>query len=281
MTPTIDLVLATRGRADEPERLLESLALQRFHDFRLIVADQNDAGVLDPLLARFRAQFPIVHLRVPGSGLSRSRNAAQEHVEAEVVGFPDDDCRYPPGLLQAVDEHFSADPSLGGLACRTVDENGASTVLRWDRGPGPVTRRSIFRRTISTATFLRRRVLETVGPWDETLGVGAGTAWGSGEETDYYLRALEAGFTIDYEPALGIVHDSPAPAFGDREVMTKAYGYGRAHSEVLRRHGYPMSYRAWRAAQLLGGSSLLLVSGDPGRARFYWNMGRGRLRGLS
>lgn len=281
MTQSIDLVLSTRGRTEEPERLLESVDAQRLRGFRLIVVDQNPEPVLDPLLARFADRFPILHLRDPEGGLSHGRNVGQAHVEADVVGFPDDDCRYPADLLEAVDARFAADSALDGLSCRTVDERGAPSGLRWDRHAGPVTRATAFRRSVSHGMFLRRRVLEAVGPWDESLGVGAGTAWGSGEESDYFLRAIAAGFAIQYDPALAVIHGSPAPAFGDRAEMAKAYDYGVGHSEVLRRHGYSRSYAAWRAGQLLAGAPLLLLGGKPGRARYYWNMGRGRLRGLS
>ena len=281
MTPAVDLVLSTRGRTGELARLLDSLAAQRFRDFRLILVDQNAAGVLDPALARLDGVLPILHLHDERPGLSHGRNVGQARVEAEVVGFPDDDCRYAPGLLEAVHARFDADPSCDGLACRTVDDRGRSTGLRWDRRPGLVTRATIFRRSVAHGTFLRRRVLEAVGPWDETLGVGAGTAWGSGEESDYYLRAIASGFSIAYDPSLGVIHDSPGPEFGDRSEMAKAYAYGRGHSHVLRKHGYTRSYAAWRAIQLLVGSPFLALGGSPGRARYYWNMGRGRLRGLS
>ena len=39
-------------------------------------------------------------------------------------------------------------------------------------------------------------VVEAVGAFDETLGPGAGTPWGSGEDTDYHLRILKAGFDL-------------------------------------------------------------------------------------
>ena len=38
------------------------------------------------------------------------------------------------------------------------------------------------------------------------LGVGSGTPMGSGEETDYLLRALEQGFRIRFEPDLVVFH---------------------------------------------------------------------------
>ena len=45
---------------------------------------------------------------------------------------------------------------------------------------------------ISFTIFLRRRVVERVGEFDETLGVGAGTPYGSCEESDYLIRAVKS-----------------------------------------------------------------------------------------
>ena len=53
--------------------------------------------------------------------------------------------------------------------------------------------------------FLRREVVRDYS-FDESLGVGAGTPWGAGEETDYLLRLLEDGHRIFYDPAIAIWH---------------------------------------------------------------------------
>ena len=52
------------------------------------------------------------------------------------------------------------------------------------------------------------------------------------------------------------------------------------HSRLLRQYGFPVRLGAWRSTQLIGASALFLVRGEPGRARFYAAMARGRMRGM-
>jgi hypothetical protein len=131
--------------------------------------------------------------------------------------------------------------------------------------------------------FMRRTLIQAVGEWDETFGPRPGpdgAIRGASEESEYLLRALAAGFTIGYEPAIQIYHGDFTPSVRDREAMRKAYSYGVDHSRLLRLYGFPSRYAAWRSAQLVAASGLFLVKGEPGRARFYAAMARGRLRGM-
>jgi GT2 family glycosyltransferase len=277
---SVDLVLTTSERTNEPARLLDALAQQSFRDFRLIVTDQSGDGRIAQLLAPHAGSLEILHLPVNSRGLSRARNAALEHVSADIVALADDDCWYPADFLERLVATFAARPACGGITGRTVDEHGEPSGLRWDRAPGPLTRRNVFRRAIGPAIFLRRDVVDIVGPFDESLGRGAGTPWGSGEDTDYLLRAIAAGFEIRYDPSLAVYHPGPAPRFGDAAARAKAYEYGAGHTELLRRHGYPRAYAAWRALALVGAAALFFAKGRPGLGRYYWAMARGRTREL-
>ena len=58
----------------------------------------------------------------------------------------------------------------------------------------------------SSMLFMRRKVRDTVGFMDESVGVGANTKYQSGEETDYFLRAMQAGFRLWFEPSLKVFH---------------------------------------------------------------------------
>lgn len=150
--------------------------------------------------------------------------------------------------------------------------------MLWDRQAGPIDRFNVWRRAISFSFFLRRSAVEAVGGFADDLGVGAGTRWGSGEESDYLLRILEAGFTIWYEPKLFVHHESPRLT-GSEAERRAAFERGRGHGEVLRRHGYPLWFAVFRVLQLVAGSALLLARGRVPDARYYLAMALGRARG--
>ena len=268
--PSFDLVVATVGRTDELARLLDALRAQTHTDFRALVVDQNDDDRLEPLLTA--SGLDVLHLR-SAPGLSRARNVALRHLAADVVAFPDDDCTYPPGLLADVGGRFANDPTLDGLTGRVADATGQSSAS-WKADRARLDRENLWNRVNSAATFLRREVVERVGPFDEELGLGSGRPWSAGEEVDYVVRALDAGARLEYDPALLVEHPVvPDDArIGRRDGATVGY--------LLRKHGYSARARGRMLVRPVGGAIVSLGRGDLDRARYHAASFRGRLEGL-
>jgi GT2 family glycosyltransferase len=273
-----DLIVPTLGRSTELVRFLDALDAQSYPSFRLIVVvDQDGKAGLEPTLAPYRDRMSL-QLVESARGLSRARNTGLRHSAGEVVSFPDDDCWYPPDLLQRVADTLERNPTWDGVTGRTIDESARSSVMLWQKEPGLVTRENVWRTAITVTIFLRRALVERVGFFDETLSLGSGTPWESGDETDYVLRALAAGFTLGYDPTIVVYHENPNPPFS-RSAAKRAYGYGMGSSRVLRMHGYPRWFAAYRVGQLVAGSGYFLLRGRFGLARFYGAMARGRAVG--
>jgi len=272
---SFDLVVATVGRAAELERLLESLTAQTYQRFRVLVVDQNEDRRLEGALSGY-GQLEVMHLRSE-PGLSRARNRALSVVEAGVVAFPDDDCVYPPDLLEQVARRLSREPELAGLTGRAVDGDGRSEPS-WKRDGAPLTDRNLWNRAISYTVFLRREIVDLVGAFDEELGLGSGNPWSSGEEIDYLVRALRAGARIEYDPELTVIHDLPvlAPA----ELRERGFRDGASLGYILRKH-YPWSEIGRRLVRPLGGIAGSLGRLDRNRAGYHAATLRGRMHGLT
>lgn len=273
------LVLATVDRTREVVRFFEYLDKQTYRDFELIVIDQNPDHRLVPILEPFRDRFPIMHLKSE-KGLSRARNVGLKHVSGDIVAFPDDDCWYPETLLDSVVSFFKHNPDVDVLTGRPADEKGRSVGGRWDKNPGPVNVFNIWRRHISFTIFLKKHVVDQVGFFDEKLGVGAGTPWGSGEETDYLLRALQAGFRLFYNPDI-TVHHAQHVAQYNRQAFRRAYSYGAGMGRVLRKHEYPLWFVLYEWAKSGGGGFVSLLRGRFGKARHHWSALSGKVAGWS
>lgn len=268
--PRFDLIVATLGREEELGRLFDSLERQTHGAFRVVVADQN----ADDRAARVLAgrALDVLHLRAE-SGLSRARNEALAHVEADVVAFPDDDCVYADDLLEGVARRLGDDPGLDGLTGREIGADGRSTPS-WRLDAAMLTEENLWNRAISFTIFLRRGVIEAVGRFDEELGLGSGTPWASGEETDYLIRAIRGGARIAYDPALTVAHDLGSP---DARIR---YRDGASLGYLLRKHRYPLRTRARMLIRPLGGIAVALARLDTTRARLHLATLRGRLAGL-
>lgn len=273
------LVVATVGRTGEVGAFLESLHTRTFTgEIEVIVVDQNPDDRLTPVLSLHEDAFPIVRLRPGHLGASWARNAGLRHATAGLVAFPDDDCRYPPDLLQGVARAFEKHPEAAGLAGRLVDHAGNNSILAFESDPGPVTKRNVWTRSIESTLFFRRAALE--GLWfDETLGRGAGTLWGSGEGTDYLLRLLERGADIRYDPCLTVIHHQPVPPYGPKADW-RAYDYGRGMGRVLKTHRYAPHQKARYLAEPLGRAARASARLHPREASYHLNALRGRFEGM-
>jgi hypothetical protein len=103
--------------------------------------------------------YPSYHLRAPKKLWRKARRREGENTKREelrqnlavyevvaapllprlVGAFPDDDGRYPPGLLGMVVRFFAEHPEKDGLTGRTVDEDGKTSMGRLDAKPVPST----------------------------------------------------------------------------------------------------------------------------------------------
>jgi len=267
--PSFDLVVATVGRADELGRLLDSLEAQDYPALRVLVADQNDdLRAADLLVGR---PLELVHLQSE-AGLSRARNVALEHVSADVVAFPDDDCVYPPGLLLRVAERFAHDDMLDGLTGRAADSSGLSAPS-WKSSAATLSDDNLWNRAISFTIFLRRSIVERVGTFDERLGLGSTEPWGSGEEIDFLVRAIRTGARIEYDPSLVVQHDvrENDARIGFRDGASVGY--------LLRKHAYPARTVGRMLVRPAGGALVSLARQNGSGARYQLETLRGRLRG--
>ncbi len=273
---SFDLVVATLGRTAELDGLLASVERQGHRAVRVLVVDQNTDDRLEPVLAA-HPSLSVSRLASP-PGLSRARNAALALVEADVVGFPDDDCSYPADLLERLAGRFAADPGLDGLTGRTVAPDGTASA-RWPPTSGLLAPDSVWHRCNSASMFLRRELVAATGPFDEQLGLGSGTPWSSGEEIDLVARALAAGARIEYDPSLVVVHPRRAPAAGELRALGRRDGGSVGY--VLAKNGYPARVVARMLVRPLGGAAISLARLDHDGARFHLAAWRGRLAGYA
>ena len=270
----ISLIVATIERVEELERLLTSLDRQRFKEFEVIVVDQNQDDRLEPILAG-HPRLSIRHLRSP-RGLSIARNQGLRFAAGEIVAFPDDDCWYPGDLLQSVKQWFDAHGEFDLLSAmaRSADQSPAGP--KWPSRGCVVTRQNIWACSVSTTIFLRKRVCDLVGEFDESIGVGAKSKYQSGEETDYLLRAMERGRRMWFEPGL-TVHHPQLHGIGRLKRVTYRFALGSGY--ILRRHHYALRDVANQFVRSFGGAALSLLKGNLDMAEVYVSRGLGQVVG--
>lgn len=225
---SVSLVLATVGRTDEIGRFIGSLVSQTARDFEVIVVDQNAD---DRLLSYVRqAGMAMQHLRLQPPNLSAARNLGIGHAAGEVIGFPDDDCWYEPGVVAAVIDAFATHPDWQGVVAHWVEQAAAEGGTAHDKVLSEAHWRRFRGGNASSITlFLRADLLQRLGGFDTRLGVGQ---WfGAGEETDLILAALATGAIIGRCGTARVHHrfapaDQALAAMSWQAILRRARGTG-------------------------------------------------------
>ena len=273
----VSLILATRDRVAEIERFLQSLAKQEHKDLELVIVDQNKDGRLEPVVTAASKEFPVIHLQSK-PGLSHARNVGLAAATGDIISFPDDDCWYASGLLARVITAFQGNRAIDGVTGRSEDGEGAASGGNFSRVQGRVDLRNVWKQGISYTIFLRSAVCKAVGSFDEELGVGANTPFGSGEETDYLIRTIKLGFNLQYLPDLVVFH--PNPILYNQNHRRKAFRYGMGMGRVLTKHRYTLAFNTYTILRPLGGAVLSLMQLRARKASYHLAIARGRICGL-
>lgn len=227
--PSIDLLVATIGRANELDRLFTSLEGQSYKNFRILLADQNPPGYLGNMLARHPG-LPITRTMLPPQGVSVARNVLLEQAKADIIVFPDDDCWYAPDTLERVRETFAAYPFCGALlgVWTSSPDVYASGVPE-----GSVSRAGLFQLAGTCVQFYRREAVTGLR-FDPLLGPGTGLPYGCGEDTDYLLYAY-ARTEVRRYAKIRVFHPSPKEIQPSPQKVA-SYAAGRMY--LLKKHGF-------------------------------------------
>jgi glycosyltransferase involved in cell wall biosynthesis len=234
--PEISLVVPTINRVEELDRLFNSLCEQTFSDFDVVVVDQNNDNRVNPIIAKYSDKLQIAHIQTPSRGAARARNLGAKNCSGKIVGFPDDDCWYPPTLLAQLSQCFLDHPDIHGWIGILVDENGKPH-NRWNpKKPKKLSLLDAFTQAAEPVIFFQRKSFEKVNGFDESLGVGAGTPWGAGEGTDLCVRMLNHKYQIQISPQLLIHHKTTSLNENDDTQNIKGRVYSRGMGMVVRKN---------------------------------------------
>ncbi|HEU5429090.1 MAG TPA: glycosyltransferase family 2 protein [Actinocrinis sp.] len=238
--PMISVVVATRERATQLARCLDSLVRQRYPRFEVIVVDNDPATDETLRLVSHQYLGDVTYTRELRRGLANAHNRGLAVARGQIVAFTDDDVVADESWLAAIAEGFNAAEDVGcvtGLILPAELDTPAQIMLEaqggYGKGFAPAYRSlrrpggdPLFPFTAGrlgsganmafTAEELRR-----LGGFDPALGTG--TAARGGDDLLAFFRAVTAGHGIVYQPS-AIVWHHHYREFDETEKQ--AYGYG-------------------------------------------------------
>jgi glycosyltransferase involved in cell wall biosynthesis len=246
--PRFSLIIPTLGRTVELTELLASIVNQKRSDVEVIIVDQNDDALIDPLIAALPSSMNVLHLRLTEKNPSVARNAGLDAASGEIVAFPDDDCWYPSNLLDRVDHWFKANSRYAVLAVGALDNDGVSSGNRWPQDACDISSFNALRTTFCSSLFISAVKRSRAVRFDARLFPG--------EETDFILRLLATGLRGRFDRELHIHHPRRDMLSGTVSRQ-RAKKYGAAMGILVRRHSlFPL----WCGLLIYDLSRALLVS---------------------
>jgi glycosyltransferase involved in cell wall biosynthesis len=230
MDPFISVVVATRNRQQLLASTLEALIAQRWKRFEIVVADNGSTDATRDVVAavaRSPGQVPVRYAFVPLPGKSFAVNAAFELAEGDLLALTDDDVQpeadWLPRLAQAFRE-TGADFVAGRVLPlweapppKWMSEALSGVLAIADGGPEAEAIDGTGRiMPIGANMAVRRSVVAMIGGLRTDLGKLEGSLR-TGEDHEFFLRMLRAGFRGVYEPRARVHHRVPA------ERLTRQY----------------------------------------------------------
>jgi GT2 family glycosyltransferase len=230
-SPFISVVICTRDRAESLAKTLESVLVQDYARYEVLVVDQSAGEETLRLVGRLGSRDPrLRYLRLELPGLSRAYNAGIRQTEGSLLAFTDDDVVVPAGWLGKVVAAFAQHPDVRLLYGQVLvppelaDGGGVTPSLGIPRRQ-ILDRKHGFRVFGMGANFAARRGLfERVGGFDEVLGGGGPLQ--SSQDFDLVYRAYKAGESTLLEPDVVVFHYGFRSLSGEWQATMRSYGVG-------------------------------------------------------
>jgi GT2 family glycosyltransferase len=185
----------------------------------------SDSASLDAAAVAAAADGALV-VRCERPGVGRARNAGWRAGSRPVVLFTDDDVVVDEGWRDALVAAIT-DDDVAFVTGRVLPPAGEApsrdVAIKRDDRPEWFDADSVGNLGHGASMALRRDVLERLGGWDESMGVGG--RFGAAPEHDLFDRCFAAGLVGRYEPSALAWH---AQWRGPRRLLALdgRYGYG-------------------------------------------------------
>jgi GT2 family glycosyltransferase len=206
--------IATRNRPKALERCLASLALIDDVVTEIIVVDDASDPPAREILPRvqeaIRRKIRVIEL--PGGlGYIAGRNQMMQTASNDAVLMLDDDAYIiDAGAVRRAAGVLGRHADVAAVACAQAEADGSPWPAAMQ--PAPATYGCYVTAYIGCAALIRRRVFVDLGGYHASF-------FFYGEEKDYCLRALNAGYHIVYLPDALVAHVPDASGRSDARYL--------------------------------------------------------------
>jgi glycosyltransferase involved in cell wall biosynthesis len=250
--PAVSVVVCTHNRGPELRDCLAQLSQLNYPNLEIVIVDNapSDDSAGEAFIAQVGDDPRFRYVVEPAKGLSRARNRGLAEVTGEIIAYTDDDVRVDPDWVGALVTGFGTRDDVvcvTSLVCtaalNTPAEHYFDGKVAWASScesriydlitPSADPLYPYAPGLFGTGAAMAFRVAElgALGGFDEALG--AGTRTSGGEDLDIFVRVLQAGHALVYEPSSVVWHHHRSDFEGLRRQM---FGYGSGLTAYVTKH---------------------------------------------
>lgn len=250
----ISTIICTYNREQYIRQVLEALTDTDFHDYEILVVDNNSTDSTPLIVGEFITSHPTMRVKLlheTRQGLSHARNCGLANAGGDLIIFLDDDAIPCRNYLALAAQSMSRHPQAGAFGGRIIPvfEGGKPPkwLCRWslswvsglDYAKGTC-RFSRDKYPIGANMGFRRETLDCLSEgFNAELGRNAGNMM-AGEEKEIFGRLSRAGIEVYYFPEVKVQHMIPQSRTTTDYVRRFADGVGRSERLRTQKEGsYP------------------------------------------
>jgi GT2 family glycosyltransferase len=210
MQPLISIVISTKNRCRDLLHTLHECHKLNLKNSEILLIDDGSADETSKMVA---LEYPEVRiLRFDNSeGLIKRRNDGANFAAGQfIVSLDDDSWFLDSDALETTVKLFESYPQVGALAYWAFDP------VAKDSLPEPRAEEELVREFIGCGHALRRSVFLQLGGYRPFFHYG-------GEESEYCLRLMDAGYYILHTRRIRVFHNQSAVERNIRERHVSAY----------------------------------------------------------
>ncbi len=254
-TPPVTVLVCTRDRGDSIASTIRSILACTYPSFILVVVDQSSDLQTEQMITVFCDDPRLRYIHTNARGLGIARNIGIALSQTDLVLITDDDCQVPPNWIAEMVAPFLHNLRVGIVFCDVIaapHDHSAGFIpvslsthslliedlARWRTCDG-------VNIGIGAGMAIRRSTAEAVGGFNPLFGPGS--HFRSGDDLEFTLHTLAAGYQIYRTNTVGVTHYGFRTFAQMRKLIrNNMFGVGGIYGQMIRR-GYWHGMRHYAA----------------------------------
>ncbi|MGG0657024.1 glycosyltransferase family A protein [Rummeliibacillus pycnus] len=220
----LSILLPTLGdRIHDIIRLLESLIIQDYKNFEVVIVTQDHHDKIKNLIKNYQ-NIEIHHVILERKGLSYSRNKGIEYCSGDIIVLSDDDCWYHKESLKIIANEFIKNKNLDVLLTQIYDYHNKKFYKSYLNTKNRIMNKiDLMSKSSIEIAFKKNTCLFK---FDERFGLGS-NKYTCGEEVDFLLCNYSPDKNFVYVPIVTVYHPRKETVDDKDKIIAKGAVYSK------------------------------------------------------